>query len=124
MRRPRPFNCTRRGWPVVASRSRAASISVIITSRMLAGELSTPGPAQGTVGGGGDELSQVYEKIGTGAPPGNVPGYAAWQVGICAGHTLFTTFCTKGARFPEVLASWSPPETLSATPRISVVACN
>src|SRR5260370_15860150 len=59
MRRPRPFSMTRRSRPLDASGSGAATISVIMTSRMFAGELSSPAPGQGTVGGGGDELSHV-----------------------------------------------------------------
>jgi hypothetical protein len=68
---------TRRGRPVVASGRGAATIKVMLTSRTFAGDLLALAEAHWKVGGGGDELSQKYMKIGTGVPPGNRPGYAA-----------------------------------------------
>src|SRR6266704_3238025 len=107
MRRPRPTNCTRRGWPVLASGRGAATIRVMMTSRMFAGALLAParGDVHEIVGGGGGRggLSQVYEKIG------------------CAG--LFTTFCTNGTSTPEVAASGSAPGVFGVIPRMSVGTC-
>src|SRR5216684_7308876 len=75
---PRAVNCTRRGCPVVASGSGDATIKVMATARIFAGELSASAAEQ-RVGGGRAVVgvSQVYVKIGTGFPLGNTFGYAA-----------------------------------------------
>src|SRR5689334_2761093 len=71
IRRPRPSNCTRRGRPLVSSGDGEATIRVIATSRIAAGQLSVAvNRGQGCGGLFGALISsQVYWKMGTGFPP-------------------------------------------------------
>src|SRR5882757_3797106 len=68
---PRPFNCTSFSTCVCASGCRVITIRLMSTSRILPGTPSLPAEGHGV---GPAEVSQVYLKIGCGAPPGNIEG--------------------------------------------------
>src|ERR1700757_67436 len=111
MRAAWPVKRTTRNLLVSGSGLADWTMSVMLTSRMFAGWKGAP-------------ASGVYVNTGTAVFPGNMDGYPALMVAICAAVALFITLSRYGIRAAVVAATGSaPPPAFRTTARISVVPC-